>query len=418
MASPEQSHEAPTTAGPVLPPTGLYAVAALVARRPAISSAVLFCAALLSCLLIYVALTVPGNWFPGAATKHWTARELTLVRGSGTIVGDELVVTDVDASGIVLISVNSDLRATDYAAILWLAADIPERADVRMLWRSDYQPNKLNSAPVDVEARTLRPLSLAANPAWIGRATGLALAIRAPVTQPIRLRGIIAKPMGAFEVVGDRAAEWLKFESWTGASINVVVGGADIQDLPLPPLFAAALFLCGGALLALRRRLPGVMPARMAAAMWLGVFVAAWLVLDARWTWNLVRQANVTARTYAGKDIREKHLAAEDGALYAFIDQARAIMPAAPARIFVTSDARYFGERAAYHLYPHNAYTDRSGGAMPPASALRPGDWVLVFQRRGVQYDAAQHMLRWGTGDTVSADLKLTAPGAALFVIR
>ena len=37
---------------------------------------------------------------------------------------------------------------------------------------------------------------------------------------------------------------------------------------------------------------------------------------------------------------------------------------------------------------------------MPPPAALRPGDWVLVYQRRGVQYDAAQQPLRWGTGDT------------------
>ena len=61
-------------------------------------------------------------------------------------MGDELVVTGTDASGIALVSVTSDLRATDYAAIAWIAADVPERADVRMLWRSDYQPNKLNSA--------------------------------------------------------------------------------------------------------------------------------------------------------------------------------------------------------------------------------------------------------------------------------
>jgi hypothetical protein len=393
-------------------------VTTVITRHPAVSAAVLFGVALLVCLVAYIALTVPGSWFPGAAAKHWTARELALARGSGGMVGDELVVTATDATGIVLISVNSDLRATDYAAIAWLAADVPERADVRMLWRSDYQPNKLNSAPVTVEAHALQLLTLAANPAWIGRITGVALAVRGPLPQPVRIRGIVAKPMGAFEVLGDRAAEWLSFEGWTGASINVVVGGADIQDLPLPPLLAAAFVLCGCALLALCRWRPGAMPARIAAAMWIGVLVAAWLVLDARWAWNLVRQENITARTYAGKDLREKHLEAEDGALFAFVEKARAIMPATPARVFVASDARYFRERAAYHLFPHNAYTERFEGTMPRADALRRGDWVVVYQRRGVQYDAAQHLLRWEPGDTIPADLKLTAPGAALFVVR
>jgi hypothetical protein len=93
-------------------------------------------------------------------------------------------------------------------------------------------------------------------------------------------------------------------------------------------------------------------------------------------------------------------------------------MPATPARVFVASDARYFRERAAYHLFPHNAYTERFEGTMPRADALRRGDWVVVYQRRGVQYDAAQHLLRWEPGDTIPADLKLTAPGAALFVVR
>ena len=248
--------------------------------------------------------------------------------------------------------------------------------------------------------------------------TGVALAVRGPLPQPIRIRGIVAKPMGAFEVVGDRVAEWLAFEQWSGVSINVVVGGADVQDLPLPPLLAAAFVLSGCVLLALWRWRPGAMPARIAAAAWLGVFVVAWLALDARWAWNLARQASVTARTYAGKDIRDKHLAAEDGALFAFIEKARAIMPATPARVFVTSDALYFNGRAAYDLLPHNTYADRVGAAMPPAAALRPGDWVLVYQRHGVQYDAAQHLLRWGPADIVTADVKLTAPGAALFLVR
>ena len=418
MASPEQSDEAPTTEGPVSPDPQMPAATTLMARNPAGSAAVLFCAALLLCLLAYLALTVPGSWFPSATTKYWTVGELTLVRGSGAVVGDELVVTAADVSGLVLISLHADLRASDYAAIAWLAADVPEEADVRVLWRSEYQPSKLNAAAVSVEAHGLLPLTLAANPMWIGRVSGVALAIRGPLPQPIRIRGIVAKPMGAFELLRDRAAEWLKLESWTGTSINVVVGGADIQDLPLPPLFAAAFVLSGCGLLALRRWRPTAMPTGIAAAAWIGVLVTAWRVLDARWTWNLLRQANVTARTYAGKDIRDKHLAAEDGALFAFIEQARAVMPATPARVFVVSDARYFRERAAYHLYPHNAFADRIEGKMPPAGALRPGDWLVVYQRHGVQYDAAQQKLRWETGETILADVKLTVPGAALFLIR
>jgi hypothetical protein len=55
---------------------------------------------------------------------------------------------------------------------------------------------------------------------------------------------------------------------------------------------------------------------------------------------------------------------------------------------------------------------------MPSPAWLRPGDWLLVYQRRGVQYDAAQKSLRWDNGPPVTAELKLLEPGAALFQVR
>jgi hypothetical protein len=134
--------------------------------------------------------------------------------------------------------------------------------------------------------------------------------------------------------------------------------------------------------------------------------------------WNLLRQERVTATQYAGKDARERHLASEDGALYAFIEKALAVMPRTPARIFVASDADYFRGRAAYHLYPHNVYFTARGAALPSASAFRTGDWLLVYQRRGMQFDKAQGRIRWDDGQTVAAEAKLVEPGAALFLIR
>jgi hypothetical protein len=402
---------------PAAPDPNVSAVMTSAAGNPAWPAAALFAGALLVCLLAYLAVTVPSNWFPGAAQKSWGARDLTLARGSGAIIGDELVITAPDASGVALLSLNSDLRASDYAAIAWIGIDVPDGVEVRLLWKSDYQPNKLNTAPVTVESRQLLPVVVAKNPAWIGRVTGIALAFRGTFVQPIRIRGVVAKPMGAFEVLGDRAREWFAFEAWTGASINTVTGGADVQDLPLPMLLAFALGLAGAVLLAIPRWRPNIGPMTTAGTL-IGLFVAAWLVLDARWTWNLVRQVRATASEYAGKDVRQKHLAAEDGPLFAFIEKARAIMPATPARVFVVANAHYFRGRAAYHLYPHNVYTDRIGGTVPPASVMRPGDWLLVYQSRGIQYDAGQGKLRWDDTQTIPAEVKLTEPGAALFLIR
>jgi hypothetical protein len=93
-------------------------------------------------------------------------------------------------------------------------------------------------------------------------------------------------------------------------------------------------------------------------------------------------------------------------------------MPRTPVRLFIAADADYFRGRAAYHLYPHSVYFNPRDNALPPASAFHPGDWLLVFQRHGIQFDRTKGKLRWEGNQTVNAELKLLEPGAALFVIR
>jgi len=365
----------------------------------------------------YLAMVVPGVWFPAATARTWNASELTLSSGTGALDGTVLVVTTGDATNTVLLSLTTDFRSSDFPAIHWLATGVPDGADVRLLWKSDVAPNKTNVAPVTVEAGRLRPAILSRNPAWLGRVKGIALAIRAPLTEPVRIEGVTAKPMSAPQIAGDRAREWFAFEGFNGASINTITGGAELQDLPLPPLAAIAIALATLLLWALHRYVPRLYAYRVTCTL-AGLFVVGWLVLDARWIANLARQTFVTVNQYGGKSGHDKHVASEDGPLYAFIEKARGVMPAPPARVFVAATAHYFRGRAAYHLYPHNVWFEPFNDVMPSPAWLRPGDWLLVYQRRGVQYDAVQKSLRWDNGPPVAAELKLLEPGAALFQVR
>jgi len=385
------------------------------AGREIARAAMLFGASLLLCLAAYVALSVPGNWFPGATPRTWTARDLALTRGSGGLDGDALVVTAIDPSGLALVALNANFRSSEYPAIAWSATGVSGQSDVRLLWSSDYDASRVHSVPLAVESGRLLPVSLARDPNWVGRITGIALAIRAPLPQPLRVSGVVAKPMGAVEILTDRAKEWLVFENWSGSSINTVTGGAEVQELPLPLLLVSALLLAVALWYVGARRRAGI-----AALPWVAgaLFVIAWTVLDLRWTLNLVRQADATATSYAGKDWRERHLAAEDGPLFAFIEKVREKLPASPARVIVVADADYFRGRGAYHLYPHNVYFDPRQNTMPAPSTLRSGDYLVVYQRRGVQYDASLQRLRWDGGEPVAAELLVTGPGAAAFRIR
>jgi len=372
---------------------------------------------LVVCLTAYLAITVPGDWFPASSPRAFDASMLSVSRGTGTLVNDELQVTAADDSGLILISQATDLRAEDYAAIAWVATDVPSTATVRLLWRTQQAPTKLNALPIEVESGRTLPVIVSDNGAWAGKVTGLALAIQGPLTETVRIRGVIAKPMGALELLGDRFREWTAFEGWSGTSINTLSGGADIQALPLPLLLAITIALAAaGAALYTRRHpvsFPSAWPVTLSA-----FFLIGWLVLDVRWTQNLGLQEWQTAKRYAGKTSREKHLLNEDGPLFDLILRARTVLPPEPVRIFLASDANYFRGRAAYHLYPHSVYFDPRKNDLEWTSSLHPGDWVLVYQQRGIQYDPSKQMLKWPSGQTTPAELKVVVRGGALFLIR
>lgn len=399
---------AATAAAPAAPPApdrrAIYIVAAL------------FAFALVALLAGYLAITVPDRWFGAARAKTFDAGTLAVAVGTGAIDEGALVVTP-DPSGTIIITVTVAFIAGDYPGIAWRVTGLPPGTEARLLWRSEARPGRTFTFAIPQEADRLAPVVVARDQNWIGPLNGLALALRLPTAEEVRISGVTADPMTLSSQLAGRLRDWTTFEAWSGASINTVVGGADLQELPLPVLLGLAVLIAAGAAVALARWRPAWVGAGLPLALVL-VFMAAWLVLDARWQWNLARQVVVTGKTYAGKDWREKHLAAEDGPLFEFISKVRAKLPAAPARVFMAADAHYFRGRGAYHLYPHNVYFDPWTNTLPAAPALHSGDYIVVYQRRGIQYDAARGLLRWDGGPPIAAEALLVEPGAALFRIR
>jgi hypothetical protein len=411
----------PPTPGSTVP-GGTVVDASTLDRRRSVRSVALRLGAILvaglaACLVVYLAFAVPGRWFTDAQSRAWGPKDLLIAKGQARIVGDEVAVAPADASGLVVVSLKTSLESSDYVAIEWVAIDVPDHLDVSLLWRSNTKPEQLYSAPLTVVSGRLLPAVTKDREGWLGTIEGLALAMKGPLSEPVRIRGVVAKASSAPEVLRERVREWFAFESWTGTSINTVTGGADLQDLPLPLLLACAVVVAALVVVALRRFRPSLLPASAFASI-VALALVAWLVLDLRWTANLVRQVDATAERFAGKSALDKRLAVEDGPLFAFVQKAKEAMPDTPARVFVAADSDYFRGRAAYHLYPHNVFFLARGNALPPRESLRAGDWLLVFNRRGVQFDAAHGRLRWDNQEPLVAELKLTGRGAALFVIR
>jgi hypothetical protein len=382
----------------------------------AIATAAVIVVSTIVILYGYLLLAVPGPWFPIEPPLSFGTEQLEVMRGSAARTPEGVAITAAGADGVTIVSVNTELRADRFRALWWIAANVPEGASVRAVWRSDTRPGQTYSLPVTVEAGRPRPVQVAGAQGWVGTIKGIGLVVTGRLEQPMQVRGVIAKPMGAVEVLRDRSAEWFALETWNGTSINVVVGGADVQDLPLPLLVMAIAGLATILLLALRRWRSILIP-NIAGAVAV-VFIVGWLVLDVRWAANLSRQAGLTWSSFAGKTERDQRLAAPDGEVYEFVERVKAALPPTPQRLWVASDAPFFNGRVAYQLYPHNVHFEPRSRAMPEPTWVKPGDWLLVYSRRGVEFDAARGMLRWDGLPAMAAQLKVAGGRAALFRIE
>jgi hypothetical protein len=362
----------------------------------------------------YVAIN-GGVLVAAAPPASYEAARMNVPRGLGRLEGGA-VTAQAPVSDVLIVAVATDFRARDLKTIAWDVNGIPADADVRLLFNSDYTPRRVHNRPLTVEDGRVRPIALQDDRDWLGRITGLALAVRAPGAT-IRVRGVVAKPLSLGQLLGDRAREWFRDEPWTGTSINSVTGGAPAQNLPLPvPLMLAAVVAF--ALVAPAARfLPtrfrhGVLPVAVIA------FVLAWAVSDLRWSANLARQVAVTLDRYGGKDANERALAAEDGELAAFVEKAKALMPAEPQRVLVLAQAHYFRGRAGWHLLPNRVAWEPARDVAPAPGMLKTGDYVLVWRRPGTQYDAAAERVRFDNGVELPARALLVDRGSALFEIR
>ena len=278
------------------------------------------------CLVVvagYVAIN-GGMLRAAASAKAYEATRMSVSRGLGRIDGNVLAAHGVGGD-VLIVAIATDFRARDLETIAWDVTGVPANAEVRLLFNSDYTPRRVHNRPLVVEDNRVLPLALAGDRDWLGKITGLALAVRAPGAT-VRIRSVTAKPLSLTQLVSDRAGEWFRDEPWTGTSINNVTGGSGSQSLPLPVPLTIAALVAFALVVAARRLFPGRYR-RGVAAIGALVFVIAWLALDLRWTANLARQVVATIERYGGKDALERALAAEDGELVAFVDKAKALLP-------------------------------------------------------------------------------------------
>ena len=268
-------------------------------------------AAVALCLLAYLLFTLPFPWTSDQPNRAWTAQAMKLVRGEGGPSSQGIVIQDTDPSGVAVISLEtSGLVAADYRRVNWIVEGIAPEISASLLWRNDYRPGTTHSAPLVPTNQGYFFGWTASDPDWIGRINGLALVIKGRPKKPLRVVSVEVSPHTATQALREISGSWLRFAPWHGAAINTVEPEA--PRLPLP-LVAASIALVGGLLYL---GLAWLMRWRKQFALLAFVFFWSWLTLDAFWQRRLLMQTAVSAEAFGGRDLEQKHLAAEDAYLH------------------------------------------------------------------------------------------------------
>jgi len=335
-------------------------------------------------LFAYLQYNWPGQWRRNPPLLSWHGSELAVVRGNGHGEGDSLLIAPITLNEMAVVSVpRVQIGAEDYLAVNLEIDGVGPGQGVLFQWYTEDRPNTLNTLPLHLFGGNHAFVPLAQDGRWRGRITGLGLALASPGTSPVRVRSIELQPFAAWRMM---LREWFVMTPWQATSINFV-GGNGLRWFPVLPFAFVTLVLAGlgyGALVRLSvvawdRRVLWAMP------------LLLWLALDARWQLELWAKLGVTLREYAGKTWEDKHLAAEDGKLFAKMREMRTRIQAHPARVFLVADTEYTRARASYHLFPLNV---ANSPVLWNSGVFKRGDYLALLDKDDVAIEQTQRQLK------------------------
>jgi hypothetical protein len=342
--------------------------------------------------MIGAVMVLSAGSAPGAsAALDYAAGDLRFVAGAGSEREGSLMV-DQYQQGLALVSSGPvEIQAVDYP-VLHLNGDFAVAEDPALapafFWRRAGQPAQVSRLTLLDGAGTY---DLGQAEEWAGQVTEFGLFFRETAGPPPRLDDLSLQGRGLANQWQLTRRGWLAFEPWTLRSINYIWGGAKGLALPLP-----VLLLAWAVLSLLLLRLPGLRPPWPATTSAALVLLAAWMVLDLRWTANGARQAAQSwSQGVRLSDSQRLHQAA-DATVYAFIERFREKFPApAPRRILIVGDLNQYADylqRAKYHLLPDSAMvSNQLNDRFEPARldyvlfiddfAARRASWAATWQR-------------------------------------
>lgn len=197
--------------------------------------------------------------------------------------------------------------------------------------------------------------------------------------------------------------DWTTAHYWSFKSAHWLPAGRAQSMLPLPLVAALGIILLGSLLmLRFRRRRELILPVLLPA------LLLAWLVLDARWLTNLIRQGQRTVQDYPLLTANS-HAFSDDTEIRAAVSDALGASADSPATLVIMgqrADLRYQLLRAKYHAAPRPALVPEP----PSATAFKAGDQLLLLRSAYEGGDRMASHLRTLESKLAREGLRLSEP--------
>ena len=191
-------------------------------------------------------------------------------------------------------------------------------------------------------------MDLSAHPKWRGMVTEIGMIFLEDKNTTVGVNAMQIGPRSKLDMAELTWADWASMSKWSQKSVHYTPAGAETTPLKLPLLVAAWLSLS---------LLLSILLIRFAPLPQLGVAVCAvigWLILDLRWTTNLIGQTHAT-HAYYSRDTGAYLDMAPDHVLFNLSNDTRSFLGKANGPTLVISEAPYRdfdALRMKYHLLP------------------------------------------------------------------
>ena len=297
---------------------------------------------------------------------------MRLVVGGGHAEGDIGVVDTYQNNIAILSSGPVSLEAAGLGlARIETAPGAYQRAT--FFWRNGTTARDLHS--VDVPGQGSRWLSLGDLPAWRGHITEVGLMFYAEGDQVVKFHGLDLLPDSLGAHLEKLLRDWLHTSQWSQKSVNWLPAGAESTTLPLPALMGAwVLVMALAAVVLAAARRPGALGTLLISA------IAAWALLDLRWSANGLAQARATLRHFPLAQATDLGYG-DDDVVRQLVVRARPTLDETGKRpVVMAEDPGMVFQmfRAKYHALPAPVYVHEGPVETLPAQRA---DSVLVIRK-------------------------------------